>query len=302
MKSILSDHLATRRLDHLVENRTAYTSDEAELNIYETHVQAEQVHLCFDAPVVASMIRGKKVMHLPRKQPFDFLPGESVVVPGGQPMIIDFPEADLHDPTICLALAINPDKIQQTVHRFNQLARTDATEEAWQLDQTDVQVLHDSALQKLIDRLIQVFTEGHESRDIFVDLMMQELIIRLLQSKARQVLMHSTEPHGHERLHFVTQYIQDNLCRNLSVEELSEKACMSQPHFFRCFKNTFGVSPVEYVNQQRIEMAKNLLVRSDKSLTEICYETGFNNTSYFSRLFKRHEKMSPSRYRKKYRG
>ena len=299
MKSILSHHQATRRLETLVENRTAYSSEEAQLNIYETHLQAEQVHLQFDAPVIASMIQGKKVMHLPENAPFDFLPGESVVVPEGQTMIIDFPEAGLYTPTVCLALAINPEKIQQTVHQFNTLAEPGDADTDWEADDVNFHLLHDDALQNLVDRLIRVFTEGHPSRDIFVDLMLQELIIRLLQSKARSVIMQQDNGSGHERLRFIIRYIQENLGRNLSVDELSEQACMSKPHFFRCFKHTFGVSPVEFINQQRIEMAKELLLTTQKSLTEICYEAGFNNTSYFSRLFKRYEKMSPSRFRKK---
>lgn len=298
MKSILSHHQATRSLETLVENRTAYSSDEAQLNIYETHMQAEQVWLKFDAPVIASMIQGKKVMHLPENSPFDFLPGESVVVPQGQSMIIDFPEADLHNPTVCLALAINPDKIQHTVHQFNTLTDPGDDDTDWAAGDVNFHLLHDDALQNLVDRLIRVFTEGHRSRDIFVDLMLQELIIRLLQSKARSVILRHKDGPRHERLRFITQYIQENLNRNLTVDELSEKACMSKPHFFRCFKHTFGMSPVEFINQQRIEMAKDLMLNSRKSLTEICYETGFNNTSYFSRLFKRYENVSPSRFRK----
>ena len=73
-------HVA-RRLEQEVENRTAYTIDTAELNIYETQHVAEKVELTFTNPVLASMIRGKKVMHLPGTPSFDLLPGESVIVP-----------------------------------------------------------------------------------------------------------------------------------------------------------------------------------------------------------------------------
>ena len=109
----ISRHLRTRRLEQEVENRTAYTIDTAELNIYETQHIAEQVELTFTSPVLASMIRGKKVMHLPGTPSFDFLPGESVIVPGQETMRIDFPEAQTQNPTQCLALAIAPVKQEQ---------------------------------------------------------------------------------------------------------------------------------------------------------------------------------------------
>ncbi len=300
MSSALSSHLATRRLEEMVENRTAYSSDEAELNVYETHMQAEKVSLTFDAPVIASMIEGKKIMHLPKLDPFEFLPGESVVVPGGQTMVIDFPEADMETPTRCLALAINPEKIKQTVNQFNQLTDTGDKDE-WEVDDANFHLLHDQPMQLLIDRLIRVYTEGHPSRDVFVNFMLQELIIRLLQSKARNLLLREQAGPGHERLRHVTTFIAHHLQDDLTVDDLSEQACMSKPHFFRCFKNTFGITPVEYINARRIELARELLATTDRSLTDICYQIGFNNTSYFSRLFKRYEQLSPSAYRKKYR-
>jgi len=300
MSSALSSHLATRRLEEMVENRTAYSSDQAELNVYETHMQAEKVSLTFDAPVIASMIEGKKIMHLPRLEPFEFLPGESVVVPGGQTMVIDFPEADMETPTRCLALAINPEKIKQTVNQFNQLTDTGDTDK-WEVDDANFHLLHDQPMQLLIDRLIRVYTEGHPSRDVFVNFMLQELIIRLLQSKARDLLLREQAGPGHERLRHVTSYIAHHLQDDLTVDDLSEQACMSKPHFFRCFKSTFGITPVEYINARRIELARELLATTDRSLTDICYQIGFNNTSYFSRLFKRYEDLSPSAYRKKYR-
>ena len=91
----ISYHQQNRKLVDLVENRTAYTLNNAELNIYETHKTAEKVALQFTNPVLASMIRGKKVMHLTDLPSFEFLPGESVIVPSHEIMQIDFPEAKL---------------------------------------------------------------------------------------------------------------------------------------------------------------------------------------------------------------
>ncbi|MCU0348141.1 MAG: AraC family transcriptional regulator, partial [Saprospiraceae bacterium] len=66
------------KLETLVENRTAYTTDEAELSIYETYEYAESVGLTFDYPVFVSMISGKKVMHFKGQDPMPFTPHESL--------------------------------------------------------------------------------------------------------------------------------------------------------------------------------------------------------------------------------
>ncbi|MBL7726407.1 MAG: hypothetical protein JNM68_01925, partial [Dinghuibacter sp.] len=64
MLQINSEHLHRRKLEHHVENRTCYTLKHAELNLFETHQAATSIFLTFPEPVLASMIMGKKVMHL----------------------------------------------------------------------------------------------------------------------------------------------------------------------------------------------------------------------------------------------
>jgi hypothetical protein len=93
MNSLLNLHKNNRKLTTLVENRTTYSADYAELNIYETHAFAEKVSLTFNFPIIASMLTGKKVMHIDGFEAFDFFPRESVVMPTNKEMIIDFPLA-----------------------------------------------------------------------------------------------------------------------------------------------------------------------------------------------------------------
>lgn len=100
-----------RQLNTLVENQTSYALSSAELHIFETHKEAEQVLLKFHQPVLASMIEGKKVMHLNNSASFNFLPGESLMLPSNELMCIDFPEAKLNTPTRCFAMAIDEDKL-----------------------------------------------------------------------------------------------------------------------------------------------------------------------------------------------
>ena len=100
-----------RDLKTLVENRSVYNMQHCEMNIFETHQQSENVNLTFDSLVFTAMFRGKKVMHLNGMKAFEYLPGESVIVPENETMIIDFPDADEAHPTQCLALAIGDKQV-----------------------------------------------------------------------------------------------------------------------------------------------------------------------------------------------
>jgi AraC-like DNA-binding protein len=296
----ISTHLQSRKLELIVENRTAYTLDSAELNIYETHQAAENVELTFDNPVLASMIRGKKVMHLSNVPSFDFFPGESVIVPAHQTMKIDFPEATDKNPTQCLALAISPAKIRTLVETLNERAPLVDNQAGWQFTNDNFYFTNEEAIHQLIGRLIYIFTENNAAKDYFANLVLQELIVRLMQTKARMVLTTNLQQLANtNRLAYAVKYVQENIHKNLTIRELADKACMSEPNFFRCFKQQYGITPVEYINQQRIHLSMKLLNNTIYSISDICFACGYNNLNYFLKVFKKATGDTPASYRKK---
>lgn len=299
MEELLKKHKKERKLTTLVENYTVYNAAYSELNIFETHEIAEKISLQFDYPILASMLTGKKVMHLEDMTSFDFLPGESVVIPSGKKMLIDFPEATIEDPTQCLALTIDPEKINEVVDSFNEMTIIDSNENAqWNLDGNSFHLDNHQGIQQLVDRLVYTFTEGHKSRDIFVDMIIQELIIRLLQSKARDTLLESTDCLlSDHRIAYAIKYIKNNLTENISIDKLVDKACISKSHFFKVFKNTLGITPIDYITTERIKLSKILIKTSNHSISEIAYKAGFNNVSYFNKKFKEYELITPSEFK-----
>ena len=96
------------------------------------------------------------------------------------------------------------------------------------------------------------------------------------------------------------KFIDENLDRPLTLSEVSNVCGMSKYHFSRVFKTVTGQTFKEHHNQRRIEEAKKLLRKDTMRITEICYEIGFNDLSYFDRLFHRATGMSPSCYRDRF--
>jgi AraC-like DNA-binding protein len=87
----------------------------------------------------------------------------------------------------------------------------------------------------------------------------------------------------------------------LTLGYLAGESGMSRYHFSRMFKHHIGCSFKTYLNHRRIEAAKNLMKHEDMNVSEACFSVGFNDLSYFSRLFKVLEGMSPSTFRKSLR-
>ena len=285
-----------RKLQSLVENQTSYTLNNAALHIFETHAQAEKVILEFDQPVLASMLKGKKIMHLKDKQAFDFLPGESLILPSREVMCIDFPEARSNKPTQCLAMAISEDKIKSVLSRMNeQMPKADNLE--WSLLDYNFHFTNDLGIYQILQRLMFLFTEEHPSKDLFVDNMLEELIIRILQTNSRKIYTEkSIGLATSNRLAYVVTFIRSNLSSNISISDLSRKACMSESNFYRVFKNELGVSPIDFINNERIKLAVSLLQDKKRSIKEIYRECGFESRSYFNRVFKSRKNMAPGDY------
>lgn len=297
MISLTPSFSAKRKLVDVVENRTVHTLKRAELNIYETHRKAEDVQLKFTDPLLVSMIRGKKVMSLSNMSPFGFLPGESVALPSDELMRIDFPEATFQSPTQCLALAISRERLQQTVDFLNQGGgRVDGTE--WNTLNFNYRFSNDIAINQIIQRLIFIFTENHPSKDIFSEMLLHELVIRILQFENRtRYDLNSMHDSNADAFSHVIRFIRDNLTEELSVEVLSRIACMSESKFYRSFRNETGLTPNEYIIEERLKVAENLLINPRVTVKEAWLASGFNSFSYFSTLFKKRKKLTPSEFK-----
>ena len=93
--------------------------------------------------------------------------------------------------------------------------------------------------------------------------------------------------------------MRQNMEKELNLVELAQQHNVSYSFFRKMFKKYTGVSPGQYLLQLRIARAKELLVSSDKSIKEISYELGFQSIYYFSKIFKKKEGTSPSKFRNK---
>lgn len=282
-----------------VEHRSVKSFADCELNVFETHTVADQVMLRFQEPVVASMLRGKKVMHLQGKQPFEFFPGESLILPSDAPMVIDFPEARQGDPTQCIALTISTELIENTVNHFNEALPKCEQGDQWSIDLNQYHLENSAEVTQTLNRLIELSREENQSRDTFARFALHELLLRLMQTQARHLLIDQFALRmSNHRMAYVIHYIKEHLTEAISMDKLSDIACMSKPHFFRSFKRELGISPLEFILRERIKLACRLLTNTNQTVLDIALRCGFNNFNHFAIIFKRFTQFNPSGYRK----
>ncbi|QAY66653.1 AraC family transcriptional regulator [Paenibacillus protaetiae] len=101
-----------------------------------------------------------------------------------------------------------------------------------------------------------------------------------------------------ERLKKVLLYIQQHYDKPIRLHELAGQIPMSEGQFCRFFKSMTGQTPVDYMNSYRIRQAANLLLQTDRKISDIALEVGFDNISYFIRVFRKMMKCPPSAFRR----
>ena len=104
-----------------------------------------------------------------------------------------------------------------------------------------------------------------------------------------------------EKINKVYEYVFQNIQEGVRLEEAAEVLNMAPSSFCRFFKKKTNLTFMEYVKQVRVGMAAKLLAETDKQITQICFESGYNNLANFNHYFKHIMKKTPSEYRKSFR-
>lgn len=102
---------------------------------------------------------------------------------------------------------------------------------------------------------------------------------------------------GNEIIKKAIRYISQNFSRSLTLDEVAEHVHLNSAYFSTLFKQSTGSSFKEYLNMVRIEESKRLLANTDYSIIDISLATGFEDQSYFSKVFKKYTGLTPKQYR-----
>jgi AraC-like DNA-binding protein len=106
------------------------------------------------------------------------------------------------------------------------------------------------------------------------------------------------QTHVPKNIALLKEYLDDHIGERLTLEKCGEITYLSVSQTIRSFRSAYGVTPYEYLNQRRINIAKLLLRNSTLSIEEIATQTGFPDHNYFSKYFKKKVGLSPTQFRK----
>jgi AraC family transcriptional regulator len=175
-------------------------------------------------------------------------------------------------------------------------------------DESDLQVartLHghlgfeDEALAQLMRLAAAEASAGHPNGRLYGDSISRAIVSRFLAVAGHRPIQDSPEasalaPH---RLKRVLDLIASDFAQDLSLAALADPSGYSRAHFLRMFRNATGKSPLRYLQDHRLDMARRQLASRSGSITEVAQAMGFSSHSHLTRLFREKFGLTPSAFR-----
>ncbi|MGY6560349.1 MAG: Cache 3/Cache 2 fusion domain-containing protein [Nitritalea sp.] len=156
--------------------------------------------------------------------------------------------------------------------------------------------------QEILARIVHYFYKDRpmDGPGAILELAMKQFARLLVaQNRANKTLplVPAPAPQGH--VSQAGDYLRQHYQEELDIEKLADMVHMSVPTFFRAFKTQFGTTPLQYLHEQRIRVAREMLKNPEMSVADACFALGYSNTSYFIKTFKSQIGLTPKQYQLK---
>lgn len=193
-----------------------------------------------------------------------------------------------------LMLALPKVKVDQMMQTENGVSALKLLEPLYNRD------IFNGVIPNLMNRIWDHSTQDGPAATLLVDGLFMTLLgtlAGLADKSASTTDADAVLPLDTVRLIKITDYVDANLERTISLDELAQVADLSMFHFSRCFKMATNTTPHMFVTARRIEASRTMLSQTADGLAEIAYACGFSSQAYFTTKFKEHTGLTPGAYR-----
>lgn len=259
---------------------------------YTCGTSEEKVPLWAETDYLMHVVTGKKTWHTVEGV-CKASPGETLFVKKGATIWEQHFEAE-----VCLLTFFIPDTlVRSTVREMGGNAGIKAT--GVEPMKSAASVENDIGLAAFFQSMRTYFSGREKPSEPLVRLKFKELIISVLTSGKNPALAAYFRQIGERDAPSVAEIMESNFCFNLSLEEYAKLCHRSLSSFKRDFQEHFQESPGKWLLQKRLDHSAALLRNSKMNVTEIAFESGFEDVSHFSRVFKERFDVPPQTYREK---
>jgi AraC-like DNA-binding protein len=256
---------------------------------YSCPLEGEQVGIFSQSDYIVHVLSGKKTYNTINGQ-WTLRPGQTLFMKKGATIIHQY----FDDEFCMLGFFISDDLIAETVSELKGNVPFKNHKESREFTATEVQ--SSSYLDGYFHSMLTYFRAEHQPPNQIIKLKLKELLINIMNSDP--VLNTYLRSFISRDKPSLSNIMEANYCFNLKLEDFAELTHRSLSTFKRDFQTYYNESPGKWLRKKRVEYAANLLLCSDQSISQIAFESGFEDLSHFSRVFKERTGKNPSEFRK----
>ena len=282
-----------------IEKSTEYKFDNGLLTIYETNSPCKDILFTFEKYMITIMLSGHKTVTSDNVK-VEFFPGMVFIPEKNTVQNVEISNASFSNPTKCLVLDVEPKFIESLVLELMEDEDWKANFEYTLNEKHSHFISNDSNTIESFERFYKYLKADNTGLNSRINkAILRELVLRVLQTEAGALLVENVKSKIKDRnLEKTISYIKTNLRNKITINDLVGISGFGKTKLFNRFKDTFGVTPVNYIMKERIKYSIKI-IKSIDSLQSVAYQSGFNTYEHFCKSFKKIEGLSPMTYKKK---
>jgi AraC family transcriptional regulator, exoenzyme S synthesis regulatory protein ExsA len=237
------------------------------------------------------VLSGRKVWHTLHSK-YEVLSGEAIFVKKGANIVHQY-----FDKNFCSLIVFMPDHFISDVIKHNDLPLSYLRKEIIQTDSV-IPLVPNPIISAYFQSVFAYFGNKGSPPVSLLELKFKELILNIFSSGCNELLSNYFLSLCKENKNCLREIMERNFIYNMKLEEFARLSGRSLTSFKRDFIATYRTTPGRWLARKKLEYARYLLETTNKSINELTFESGFENTSHFIRIFKQAFQMTPLQYKK----
>ena len=256
---------------------------------YDCPVKLKKVAKWSEHHYIYYVLSGKKTLHTTTES-FTLTSGSIAFIKKGACIIEQF-----YEEPFCIIVFIIPDSFMVSFLNDYLPGRQTTTAS----NKMVIRVHDDARIKSFYQSIIPYFTSDEKVPEALLELKFKELLLHFLHNPENEELKNYFLSIRQEGYSPIKEVMEANYAYNLTIDAYARLTNRSVSSFKRDFQALYKTSPGRWLIDKKLDRAKQLLLQTAQAITDVAFDSGFENTAHFSRLFKQKTGITPMEFRKK---
>lgn len=271
-----------QNFDRSLEKNHNYESEYLKILYYDLSKDYKEIYKSYQYNRLCTITHGTKHVKINNGKEFDYNSSEFLVLPPNSSV-----QMEIKEDTVAVVYEISDKLIADTREHIQNKFESDVID----IKNSIIKENFREDIQSPIKRINNYCSSKDSNNTFLVDLCAQELAYNLIKN-----LIITPNPNNKyfDPVEYTVNFLKENIYQTITINEIAAHLNMSTSNLISCFKKKTNMTPKEYQNILKIKTSKEDL--RYKNVSEVCYDLGFENVSYFIKLFKNYYGETPKQY------